>query len=191
MIYIYITIYINIQYPQYLQSPYSQPTVTLQSTYSQSTVNLQSIYSQPTVNLQSIYSIYIHVHYYCLYIIIDFVIIIIVIIWLIYYDIVIYILYIYILLLFTIVIYFYYIYIWLSVYKLKFHSSTTHSLGSEESEPPAKTLRPGAGGKHLAGAAGRNGLPLRQRRVGTSNSYPLVICYIAITHCHFVRRFTS
>ena len=85
----------------------------------------------------------------------------------------------------------YNIYIYMSVYKLKFHSSTTHSLGSEESEPPAKTLRPGAGGKHLAGPAGRNGLPLRQRLVGTSNSYPLVICYIAITHCHFVRRFTS
>ena len=70
-IYIYITIYINIQYPQYLQSLYSQPTVNLQSTYSQPTVNLQSTYSQPTVNLQSIYSIYIRVHYYCLYIIID------------------------------------------------------------------------------------------------------------------------
>ena len=49
-----------------------------------------------------------------------------------------------------------FIYIYMFVYKLKFHSSTTHSLGSEESEPPAKTLRPGAGGKHLAGAAGRN-----------------------------------
>ena len=165
MIYIYITIYINIQYPQYLQSPYSQPTVNLQYLY-------------PCTLLLSLYYYYWFCYYYYCYYMID-------ILWYsnIYF---IYIYYCYLLLLFIFI-----IYIWLSVYKLKFHSSTTHSLGSEESEPPAKTLRPGAGGKHLAGAAGRNGLPLRQRRVGTSNSYPLVICYIAITHCHFVRRFTS